>query len=74
MIVCDEIINCLNLGLLDEDVVKNFVSKLPKNTHFIFTGRHCPDWLKEKADLISEIRDERHYFNQGKKAIEGLDF
>lgn len=74
LIVCDELINCLNLGLLSEGAVKSFVDQCPSTTHLILTGRNCPEWLKEKADLISEVNNQKHYFQQGKDAIKGLDY
>lgn len=74
LIVCDEIINCLNLGLIDEEAVRALVVECPPETHLILTGRSCPDWLRQKADLVSEIKDEKHYFKKGHDAIKGLDY
>lgn len=74
LIVCDEIINCLNLGLLGEEVVKALVADCPPKTHLILTGRSCPDWLKEQADLVSEVKNEKHYFKKGQDPIKGLDY
>ncbi|PIZ74216.1 cob(I)yrinic acid a,c-diamide adenosyltransferase, partial [Candidatus Peregrinibacteria bacterium CG_4_10_14_0_2_um_filter_43_11] len=53
-IVCDEVINCMNLGLLEESDVKKLIDECPQETHLILTGRNAPDWLIEKADLVSE--------------------
>ncbi len=74
MIVCDEIINCMNLDLIDELAVRDLLNECPKNTHLILTGRNAPDWLIEKADLVSEINEVKHYFKDGQDAIEGLDY
>lgn len=74
LIICDELINCLNLELLDEAAVRDFVAACPEKTHLAVTGRNCPDWLRQEADLISEINDEKHYFTKGKDAIKGLDY
>lgn len=74
LIICDEIINCLNLGLLEEAAVRALVNDCPKETHLILTGRNCPGWLKVEADLVSEIEDKKHYFTKGKDAIKGLDY
>lgn len=74
LIVCDEIINCLNLGLLDEVAVRKLVEDCPADTHLVLTGRNCPDWLKEKADLVSEVKEVKHYFKKGQGAIKGLDY
>jgi cob(I)alamin adenosyltransferase len=74
LIVCDELINCLNLGLVDEEPVRKLVADCPVDTHLMLTGRNCPDWLREKADLVSEVQDEKHYFKKGEEAVKGLDY
>jgi cob(I)alamin adenosyltransferase len=40
----------------------------------IITGRTMARQLKEIADTISEVRDERHAFRQGVKAQPGIEF
>lgn len=74
LIICDELINCMNLDLVPEQSVRKLIIDCPPKTHLIFTGRKCPGWLREKADLISEIQDEKHYFTKCKEAIKGLDY
>ena len=74
LIVADELINCINLELLDEQNVRDLISNCPADTHLILTGRNAPDWLIKKADLVSYINDVKHYFKKGKDAIKGLDY
>ena len=74
LIVCDEIINCLNLGLLSREKFEELVSGCPPDTHIALTGRNVPDWLAEKADLISEVKEIKHYFRKGKDAVKGIDY
>ena len=74
LIICDELINCLNYGLADESAVCELISECPQNTHLILTGRNVPDWLAEKADLVSEVNEVKHYFKKGQDAIKGLDY
>jgi len=74
LIVCDEIINCLNLKLIGRVDVEAMMKARSKTTHLILTGRNAPKWMVEKADLVSEIREVKHYFKKGKKAIKGLDY
>jgi cob(I)alamin adenosyltransferase len=75
LIICDELITCLNCGLADDESVRNLVTECPKDTHLLLTGRSAPDWLIEKADLVSDIKEVKHYF-KGKNisAIKGLDY
>ncbi|MBU1018032.1 cob(I)yrinic acid a,c-diamide adenosyltransferase [Patescibacteria group bacterium] len=74
LIIADELINCLNLGLADESSVRELINKCPKETHLILTGRNAPEWMIEKADLVSEIQETKHYFKSGKQDIKGLDY
>lgn len=74
LIVCDELINCLNLGLLEKSDLEAFVTSCPQETHLLLTGRNVPDWLAEKADLISEVMERKHYYKKTKDAVKGLDY
>ncbi len=74
LLVCDELINCLNLGLLAQASVEKLLEARPPETHLLLTGRNAPDWLREKADLVSEVAEVKHYFRQGQEAIKGVDY
>jgi len=74
LIVCDELITCLSLGMTDEKSVRSLIKKCPKSTHLVLTGRNAPKWLIEKADLVSDIKDVKHYYRKGVKAIKGIDY
>jgi cob(I)alamin adenosyltransferase len=75
LIICDELITCLNSGLTDGKTVRELVAGCPENVHLLLTGRGAPDWLIEKADMVSDIREVKHYFKGGDTpAVKGLDF
>ncbi len=74
LIVADELVTCLNSGLTDDPSVQELVDKCPKDTHLLLTGRGAPDWLVEKADLVSDVKEVKHYFKDGEDAIKGLDY
>ena len=74
LIICDELINCLNLNLIDEKSVRELIDGCPKDTNLILTGRNAPEWMIEKADLVSEGNEVKHYFKKGSKAIKGIDY
>ena len=74
LIVCDELVTCLNSGLIDDSSVQKLVNKCPKDTHLLLTGRGAPDWLIGKADLVSDVKEVKHYFKKGDGAINGLDY
>lgn len=74
LIICDELINTLNYGLTPEEDVRQLVNSCPESTHLILTGRNVPEWLAEKADMISEVQDIKHHFKKVKQAIKGIDY
>ncbi len=74
LVIADELINCLNSDLIDELAVRDLINEWPENTHLILTGRNAPEWLIEKADLVSEVNEVKHYFTNGEDAIKGLDY
>jgi len=74
LIIADELISCLDLGLTDELSVRELIDECPPALHLILTGRNAPEWMLKKADLVSEIKEVKHYFKSGKQAIKGLDY
>ena len=74
LIIGDEIINAMNLGLLPVKNVKALIHSWPKETHLILTGRNAPLWLISAADLVSDVGLKKHYFKNAKKAIKGLEY
>lgn len=73
LLVLDEVINALRDGLVNEDeVVKLLESR--GETHLILTGRGASKRLIQLADLVTEMKKIKHPFDQGTKAIRGLDY
>jgi cob(I)alamin adenosyltransferase len=45
-----------------------------KSRNVILTGRNAPEWLIEVADLVTEMRCVKHYYDDGTAAAKGLEF
>ncbi|MFA5129959.1 MAG: cob(I)yrinic acid a,c-diamide adenosyltransferase [Patescibacteria group bacterium] len=74
LIILDEINSTTDLGMLHVDRVVEVIKKKPDNVELILTGRNCPQAFIDLADLVSDVQLVKHYFYQGVKAREGLDF
>lgn len=74
MIILDEINPVLNLGLLKAKEIVSLVKKIPRKIEVILTGRNAPPELIKIADLVSDVKDVKHYFNKGVKARKGIEF
>ncbi len=74
VIVLDEINVAMSLKLLDcQDVLKILKSASPK-IELILTGRGAPREILKCADLISHIKEIKHYFKTGLKARAGIEY
>ncbi len=40
----------------------------------VVTGRYAPDDLIELADLVTEMREVKHYYRRGIEAREGIEY
>lgn len=74
IIVLDELLGAINKNFLQEKEVLSFLESKPKKTEFIITGRNIPEWLMKRADLITNMQEIRHYFQEGVPAREGIEY
>ncbi|MCG4546427.1 cob(I)yrinic acid a,c-diamide adenosyltransferase, partial [Clostridium perfringens] len=54
--------------------IVELIEKKPKDMELILTGRNVPEKIMEKADLITEMREIKHYYKKGVPAREGIEF
>ena len=74
LIILDEINLMINFGLIKvEDLIK-LIKKTPSKTELILTGRHASKKLIHLADLVTEMKETKHYFKKGLKARKGIEF
>jgi cob(I)alamin adenosyltransferase len=74
LIILDEINIALDLKLLEVGEVLKIIEKTPPKTELVLTGRNAPAEITAKADLVSEIKEIKHYFKNGVKARRGIEF
>jgi cob(I)alamin adenosyltransferase len=74
IVILDEMTYPLVYGWLDIDEVISVLAARPNDVHVIITGRDAPQKLVDYADLVTEMREVKHPFQQGIKAQPGIDF
>lgn len=72
--ILDEIMGTLSNKLLTEEQVLELIHKKPVNMELILTGRNVPDSIKDKADLITEMKEIKHYMENGVYMREGIEY
>jgi cob(I)alamin adenosyltransferase len=73
IVVLDEINVALYFGLLGLADVLAFLDEQPPTVEIILTGRRAPAALIRRAELVSEIKDIKHYFSAGVPARHGIE-
>ncbi|MBC2716326.1 MAG: cob(I)yrinic acid a,c-diamide adenosyltransferase [Desulfobacteraceae bacterium] len=73
ILVLDEINVAVWFGLISVDDVIDFLSKRPDNLEVILTGRNAPAALIAAADLVTEMKEVKHYYTQGILARDGIE-
>lgn len=74
MIVCDELLDCvINKFISEEELIAIIKTKIPR-IELAISGHYISDaWIKV-ADLVSEVKPIKHYFNAGVSGREGIEW
>lgn len=75
LVVFDELGLAIHIGLIDESITAKILRKFVGNVkrHAIVTGRYVPKPVKDLADLVTEVKEIKHYFKKGFIDLVGLD-
>jgi cob(I)alamin adenosyltransferase len=73
ILVLDEINCAMYFGLLPVDEVLETVKGKPEGMELILTGRGAPAEIIEAADLVTEMREVKHYYGKGVDARLGVE-
>jgi cob(I)alamin adenosyltransferase len=74
LVVLDEIGIALHYRLVSLDEVEALLDRRPPATELVLTGRKIPESLFARADLVTEMREVKHYYAAGVQAREGIEF
>jgi cob(I)alamin adenosyltransferase len=74
VVILDEINYAVNLNLINVGDVLELIKMKPKHTTLVLTGNYADEKIIEAADLVTEMREIKHPYKQGRKAKKGVDF
>lgn len=72
--ILDEVCIALYYNLFPLERVVSLIQGKPKEMEVILTGRYAPDVLIELADLVTEMKELKHYYTRGIEARKGIEF
>jgi cob(I)alamin adenosyltransferase len=73
VLIIDELLGVLGNRLLEVNEVVELLKSKPDTMEIIITGRNVPAELLEIADLVTEMKEIKHYFRNGVPAREGIE-
>ena len=73
LVVFDEINTAVYFHLVDVKDVLAVLDGKPEKTEVVLTGRYAPKEIVDRADLVTEMQEVKHYYNAGVKARIGIE-
>ena len=73
IIVLDEFTLVLKYNLIETTAFYQLLDKFSGKTEIVVTGRYAPVELIERADLVTEMTNIKHYFDSGVESRIGID-
>ena len=74
LVILDEINVALSLGFLNSELVLNLISNKPEHVELVLTGRNVPAEILHVADLVTEMKMHKHYFDKKLLARRGIEY
>jgi cob(I)alamin adenosyltransferase len=73
LVILDEANVAASLGLFSAESLLELIALKPQHVELVLTGRDADPAVLEKADLVTEMREIKHYYNNGVLAREGIE-
>lgn len=74
LVICDEINNAVNEGLLEKSDLKKLLDERSNRTSLCLTGRNFPSELLDRVDIATNMTKLRHHFDKKFLANKGIDY
>jgi len=74
VLILDEIVFCLSKGLVTLEDIKNIIDNRDPAVEIVLTGRGATKELIALADLVTEMKNVKHPFDEGISARRGIEF
>ena len=73
LIILDEINVAMYYDLITKETLEFVLNQIPSDIEIVCTGRYAPQWLCERADLVTDMQEVKHYYQQGLQGRKGIE-
>ena len=74
IVVLDELNIALYFKLFTVKEAVTMINERAKNVEVIITGRNAPQEIVDRADLVTDMTEIKHYYTNGVEARKGIEF
>jgi len=74
LIILDEINVAIKFKLIKLEEIIRLIKARPLSTELVLTGRYAHDRLIKNADLVTEMKVIKHYFDRGVRSRKGIEY
>ncbi len=73
IVVFDEITTAHHFRLITVGEMLDIIASKPDGVEVVFTGRYAPEEVIGAADLVTEMKEVKHYYEKGVSARKGIE-
>ncbi|MBJ6799339.1 cob(I)yrinic acid a,c-diamide adenosyltransferase [Geomonas propionica] len=73
LVILDEVNGAVSMGLLPVERLLELMAAKPQHVELVLTGRNAHEKVIEAADLVTEMREIKHYYKAGVDARVGIE-
>lgn len=73
IVILDEINLAVDYGLIPLSDLLQLMDSKPETVELILTGRNARPEIIDRADLVTEMVERKHYYKKGTKARKGIE-
>ena len=73
VVILEEANVAVRYGLISEEDLLGLIEQRPDNKELVITGRWATQLVIQKADLVTEMKDIKHYYRKGVEARIGIE-
>lgn len=74
LVILDEACIAVHYNLFSVNDLIDILTSRPATVEIVVTGRYASHELIEIADLVTEMKEIKHYYHQGVQARKGIEF
>lgn len=74
LVVMDEVLLCVFYQIITAEEIAGIIMSRHPNVEVVMTGRRVPSELLNLADLVTDMKKVKHYFDKGIDARRGIEY